>query len=81
MSTCSGGLDGLYHRCKRIGNEHKLGSCLCRILLPPSERGPSAPVPSIVYENWAGVDMMYHLDGRWRRQSLVYFGEPQDLVI
>ena len=20
---------------------------------------------------------MYHLDGRWRRQSLVYFGEPQ----
>ena len=24
--------------------------------------------------------MMYHLDGRWRRQSLVYFGEPQDLV-
>jgi len=25
--------------------------------------------------------MMYHLDGRWRRQSLVYFGEPQDLVI
>ena len=21
---------------------------------------------------------MYHLDGRWRRQSLVYFGEPQD---
>ena len=23
--------------------------------------------------------MMSHLDGRWRRQSLVYFGEPQDL--
>ena len=22
--------------------------------------------------------MMYHLDGRRRRQSLVYFGEPQD---
>ena len=21
---------------------------------------------------------MYYLDGRWRRQSLVYFGEPQD---
>ena len=21
---------------------------------------------------------MYNLDGRWRRQSLVYFGEPQD---
>ena len=21
---------------------------------------------------------MYHLDGGWRRQSLVYFGEPQD---
>ena len=21
---------------------------------------------------------MYHLDGRRRRQSLVYFGEPQD---
>jgi len=46
-----------------------------KILLPPSERGPSAPVPSIVNENWAGVDMMYYLDGRWRRQSLVYFGE------
>ena len=30
---------------------------------------------------WAGVDMSYYLDGRWRRQSLVYFGEPQDLVI
>ena len=38
-----------------------------RILLPPSERGPSAPVPSNVDENSAGVDMMYHLDGRWRR--------------
>ena len=23
--------------------------------------------------------MMYHLDGRRHRQSLVYFGEPQDL--
>ena len=45
-------------------------------LLLPSERGPSAPVPSIVYENWAGVDIMYYLDGRWRRQSLVYFGKP-----
>ena len=21
---------------------------------------------------------MYYLDGRWRRQSLVYFGKPQD---
>ncbi len=21
---------------------------------------------------------MHHLDGRWRRQSLVYFGKPQD---
>ena len=21
---------------------------------------------------------MYHLDGRWRRQSLVYFGKPLD---
>jgi hypothetical protein len=52
-----------------------------RILLPPSERAPSAPVPSNVYENWAGVDMMYYLDGRWHRQSLVYFGEPQDLAI
>ncbi len=31
------------------------------------ERGPSAPVPSIMYENWAGVDIMSHLDGRWRR--------------
>ena len=41
-----------------------------------TERGPSAPVPSIVHENWAGVDMMYHLDGKKRRcQSLVYFGE------
>ena len=44
-------------------------------------RWPSAPVPgpSNVYKNWAGVDMMYHLDGRRHRQSLVYFGEPQDL--
>ena len=32
-----------------------------------SERGPSAPVPSSVDENWAGVDIMSHLDGRWRR--------------
>ena len=47
-----------------------------RILFPPSERGPSAPVPSNVYENWTGVDIMYYLDGRWRRQSLVYFGNP-----
>ena len=46
-----------------------------------SERGPSAPVPSDMYENWAGVDMMYYLGSRWRRQALVYFGEPQDLVI
>ena len=22
--------------------------------------------------------MMYHLDGRWRRQSLVHFGNSQD---
>ena len=51
-----------------------------RILLPPSERAPSAPVPSIVDENWAGVDMMYHLDGRRHRQSLVYFGELRDLA-
>ena len=36
-----------------------------------SERGPSAPVPSIMYENWTGVDMMYQLDDRRRRQSLV----------
>ncbi len=48
-----------------------------RILFPPSERGLSAPVPSIMYENWAGVDIMYHLDGRRRLQSLVYFGEPE----
>jgi hypothetical protein len=34
-----------------------------------------------MYENWAGVDMMYQLDGRRRRQSLVYFGELQDLAI
>jgi hypothetical protein len=33
-----------------------------------------------VYENWAGVDMMDYLGDRWRRQTLVYFGEPQDLV-
>ena len=46
-----------------------------RILLPPSGRGPSAPVPSSVYENWAGVDIMSYLDGGWRRQSLVYFGK------
>jgi hypothetical protein len=25
--------------------------------------------------------MMYHLDGRRHRQSLVYFGEPQDIAI
>ena len=43
------------------------------ILFPASQRGPSAPVPSSVYENWAGVDIIYHLDGRWHRQSLVYF--------
>ena len=24
--------------------------------------------------------MMYHLDGRRHRQTLVYFGEPQDVV-
>ena len=24
---------------------------------------------------------MYYLDSRWRRQSLVYFGEPQDLNV
>ena len=48
--------------------------------LPPSERGPSAPVPLFMYENWAGVDMMYQLDDRRRRQALVYFGKPQDLV-
>ena len=44
----------------------------------PGDAARTAPVPSIVYENWAGVDMMYHLDGRRRRQSLVYFGEPED---
>ena len=31
-----------------------------------------------MYENWVGVDIMYYLDGRRRRQSLVYFGSPQD---
>ena len=56
--------------------------CNLDLMAPfPSERGPSAPVPSIVDENWAGVDMMYYMDGRRHRQSLVYFGEPQDLVI
>ena len=24
--------------------------------------------------------MMYYLGSRWRRQTLVYFGEPQDLL-
>ena len=48
-----------------------------RILLPPSERGPSAPVPSDMYENWTGVDIMYYLDGRRRCQSLVYFGNSK----
>ena len=24
--------------------------------------------------------MMYYLGSRWRRQTLVYFGEPQDLA-
>ena len=43
----------------------------------PSERGPSAPVPSDMYKNWAGVDIMYYLDGRRRRQALVYFGNSQ----
>ena len=62
------------------GNEHKLGLS-SRILLRPFEHGPSAPVRR-VDENWAGVDMMYHLDGRWHRQSLVYFGtaRPGDLA-
>ena len=50
------------------------------LLFPPSERGLSAPVPSNLYENWAGVDIMHQSDRRRRRQSLVYFGEPQDLV-
>ena len=49
-----------------------------RILLPPSERGPSAPVPSSVNENWAGVDIMYYPDGGWHCQSLVYFGKSKD---
>ena len=48
-----------------------------RIIFPPSEHAPSAPVPSSVDENWAGVDIMYYLDGRWRRQALVYFGKPK----
>jgi len=29
------------------------------VLFPPSERGLSAPVPSDMYENWAGVFVMY----------------------
>ena len=47
------------------------GELSSRTLLPLRAR-PSAPVPSIMYENWAGVDIMYYLDGRWRCQSLVY---------
>ena len=47
-----------------------------RILFPPSERAPSAPVPSNLYENWAGVYIMYQPDGRRHHQSLVYFGIP-----
>ena len=52
------------------------GELSSRVFLPPSERWPSAPVPSIVDENWAGVDIMFYLDGGWRRQSLVYFEAP-----
>ena len=32
-------------------------------------------VPSFVDENGAGVHIMYYLDGKRRRQSLVYFGK------
>ena len=48
-------------------------SCLVEFFSrPPSApKKPSAPVPSIAYENWAGVDIMYYLDGGWRCQSLV----------
>ena len=42
---------------------------------PEHKTGDMSAVPSIMYENWAGVDIMSHLDGRWRRQSLVYFGD------
>ena len=45
-----------------------------RILFPPSERGQSAPVPSNLYANRAGVDIMYYPDAGWRHQALVYFG-------
>ena len=56
-----------------------LGPAACDLLVCDeaqrlTERAPSAPVPSIVYENWTGVDIMFHLDGRRRLQSLVYFG-------
>ena len=63
-----------------LGSVLDVGNRLHRIRerFHPSERGPSAPVPSIVDENWTGVDIMCYLDGRWRCQSLVYFGEPQD---
>ena len=64
---------GRFHRWMQI----KTGPQQCaetyhdRIPLPPSERGPSAPVSSIVDENWTGVDIRYYPDGEWRRQSLV----------
>ena len=34
---------------------------------PEHKTGDMSAVPSIMYENWAGVDIMSHLDGKWRR--------------
>ena len=49
---------GRFHRCIHISK------VLCALLLWTMicQRGPSAPVPLIVDENWAGVDIMYHPD-------------------
>ena len=38
MSSCSNGLDGLYHQ-QTKGNEHKLGSCLVEFFSRPLSAG------------------------------------------
>ena len=71
VDLCPSGLNGLYpNKRKETNINARLSS---RILLPPSGAA-AGPVPLIMYENWAGVDIMYQSDGRWRRQSLVCFG-------
>ena len=60
--SCSIGLDGIYHY-QTEGNEHKRESCLVEFF-------PAYENKSIVYENWAGVDIctIWTVDGgvnRW----------------